>query len=167
MRTYTMSDMDQKKVDYINMVIPLLSRFGFKREYLVALLNNNNVRLRWGKNWNDFTVHIENPLNDLTCKIDNDIHKLWAGEPVQNCMIVTCFLTSKGIGPVSSVAITDLYTLANCMMNHGKVHKVRNSFNGQTFMTLPFSHPSLSNNIWIIGSSNGNRIKGSNNTGNS
>lgn len=150
MRGYFRDVKAQKEHDFFNLILPVLVNAGLDRHKMTDVFNANHLRIRWGVDWKDFTIHFNNPINDPIWKLDGDVHKLWSGQTVQNCLVVTCFLRNKGIGPVSSIAITDIYTLANGMRNYGKVHKVRNSFNCQTFMTLPFSHHSLSNNIYII-----------------
>lgn len=143
MNNYYQELVIQKKVDYTNLVVPVLRKFSHK------LLNNDQVRVRWGKDWNDFTVYMTNPLNDPTWEIDDLIHSIWKGINTPNRLIATCFVENKGIGPVSSLAITDLYTMANGLKNYGILHK--NKFNKTTFLTLPFGHPTLSKNISGIG----------------
>lgn len=151
MNTYNQHAMKQKRADYLNIVLPLLTKSGYEKQKIVNLFENGQVRVRWGKDWNNFTVHLTNPRNEPTCVVDNLVHLVWGGAPVPNKLIMACFIERMGIGPVSSLAITDLYTLANGLKNHGVSQNNRNSFNGQTFMTLPFSHPSLSKNISGIG----------------
>lgn len=145
MSTYYQQALLQKKKDYTNLIVPILGKTGHK------LINYNHLRIMWGKDWNEFTVHTLNPSKAPTWPMDDLMHSIWNGTNVPNCPIATCYIKNKGVGPVTSLAITDLHTLADAMKRYGAEGKVKNTFNGMTFMKLPFSHPSLSNNIWGIG----------------
>ena len=151
MNTYNKRNMDQNKYDYLNIVLPFLTKSGYKEQEMMGLFENGQVRVRWKKDWNNFTVHLTNPRNEPTCVMDNLVHSIWGRIPVPNRLVMSCFIDRMRIGQILSIAVTDLYTLANGMWKHGSVQKIRNSFNNQTFITLPFSHPSLSNNIWGAG----------------
>ena len=151
MNAYYQDALEQKKMDYRNLVIPNLKKLGYRKQEADNLFNTNQIRIRWGKDWNEFTVHMTNPLNEPTWEMDDLIHLIWGKGNIPNRIIITCFIKNRGVGPVLSLAITDLHTLANGMKKHGVIRETKNSFNGQTFMTLPFSHHSLSNNIWGIG----------------
>lgn len=143
--------LQRKSRDYSNLVLHLLAKYGYDKNEMLTLFNNGQVRIRWGKDWNDFTVHLTNPLNEPTWPMDELIRSIWKGDAVSNRIIMTCFIEKEGIGPVSSIAITDLYTLAVGLREHGVKQEVKNRFNEQTFLTLPFSHPSLAVNLWAIG----------------
>lgn len=151
MNNYYRCIASQKKTDYVNLILPLLIKFGQEELKMMGLFNNGQVRMRWGRDWNEFTIHLTNPLNEPTWPMDELIHCLWRGMHVPNRLIMTCFLEKEEIGPVSSIAITDLHTLAKGLGRYGKKQQVKNRINAQTFATLPFSHKSLSKNIWGVG----------------
>lgn len=151
MRRYFRDTVLQKQHDYFKFVMPILIRSGFKENEMIGIFNNNQVRIRWGKDWNNFTIHFNNPINDPTWKLDNAVHSLVNGKWIPNCRILTCFIHEKGNGPLLSLAMTDLHTLTNSMKVYGIINKTKNRFNSQQFMTLPFSHRSLNGNIWGIG----------------
>lgn len=151
MNSYYNDAVAQKKVDFDNIVLPELSRQGCDARALQDMFNAGQVRLRWGKDWKNFTIHSSNPHGEPTWIIDEQVHQLWNGIPVPNKLVMTCFLPAMGRGPLSSVAITDLYTLANAMKQFGYVCPVKNSHNNQSFITLPFNHRSLSPNLWCLG----------------
>lgn len=146
--TYSKMDEEQKKVCYFDVVLPLLARRGYNTHIATEMFKEGRVRLRWGRDWKNFTVHLDNPCNEPTCLIDNMVHSVWAGMRVPNTLVMTCFI--KG-NEVSSLAITDLYTLSEGFRRYGVGGRNRNSINGQSFLTIPFSHHSLSRNMWGIG----------------
>ena len=148
MKTYDQHDMEQKKIYYFNVIFPLLIKSGYNAQKIISWFESGCVRLRWGKDWNNFTVHLTNPLNEPTCLIDNLIHSIWKGASVANTAVMSCFIS---MNKVSSVAVTDLYTLSEGFRRYGIKNRIRNNVNGQEFLTLPFSHPSLSKNVWGIG----------------
>lgn len=143
--------LSQKKVGHTNLVSSTLKKLGYKEQMIRSLFDNNQIRIRWGRDWNEFTVHMENKFNEPTWEMGELIHLIWKGISVPNYLIVTCFIKSEGVGPVTSLAITDIYTLAAGLKKYGIIQKIKNSINGQSFMTLPFSHFSLSHNIWGMG----------------
>jgi len=151
MNSYYYHALLQKKKDFINIAVPSLIKLGLGRFLLENLFDGGQVRIRWGVDWNNFTVHDTNPKNEPVWKIDEDIHSLWKGIYVGNKDVMTCFITEKDYGNLSSVAIIDLYTLAGSMKQYGAVHKSKNRYNAQTFITLPFCHKSLQSKIWGVG----------------
>ena len=149
LKTYTQNNLKRRITDYATIVLPFLFKYGYDIQKMINLFKNGYVRLRWGKDWNNFTIHLTNPHNEPTCAIDNLIHSIWNGNNnVPNTLVMTCFINAN---KVSSIVITDLYTLSESFKNYGIRSKTINSINGQEFLTLPFSHPSLSKNIWGIG----------------
>jgi len=141
----------QKTPDFMNLVLPVLEKNGHNRQKMINLFNNGQVRMRWGRDWNEFTVHTANPLGEPTWKIDELILSMWKGITVPNRLVMTCFIDKQGSSPVSSIAITDLHTLADGLKNHGISPNDKNRHNGQTFIALPFGHPVLSKKVWGIG----------------
>jgi len=148
MKTYSQLDMEQKEIYFLTIILPLLVKFGHDTQKMISLFKNGYVRLRWGMDWNNFTVHLTNPLNEPTCIIDNIVHSIWNGIYTPNTLVMSCFI---GDNKISSLALTDLYTLAEGLRKYGKKQQIRNRINSQTFATLPFSHKSLSKNMWGIG----------------
>ena len=147
MNSYYAHVVPQKRKDYVNLVLPLLVKSGYNGLHMLDLFNKGQVRMRWGTDYKEFTVHMTNPRKEPTWPMDDQIHTIWKGLPVENRLVMTCFIKSEGIGPVSSVAMTDLYTLASGLKLYGIKQKVKNRFNNQTFMTLSFSHQSLAKSI--------------------
>lgn len=136
-----------KKETYPAVVIPVLLRMSYTYDTAFALLNNNQVRVRWGNDWNDFTLCIENPNNMPVWPMDNLIYKLWNNEYVKNREVITLFISTNQYKQVTSLAITDLYTLAENFKLYGKRQVIRNRNNNTVFLTLPFSHQSLFNKV--------------------
>ena len=151
MKAYTATELVQKRTDFINLVIPILANGGYEPQYAQNLFDSNQVSLRWGKDWNNFTVYTTNPFNAPTGAVDELVRSIFRGEVVSNRLVMTCFLASKGQGLVSSLAITDLHTLASGLKMYGTPTHQGNQITGQAFLTLPFGHPSLSKNVWGLG----------------
>lgn len=151
MNTYDQYTMEQRKSDYLNIILPFLTKSGYEEQKMIGLFKDGLVRVQWGNDFNNFTVYLTNPQNTLTCVMDDLVHLIWDGVSVSNRLVMSCFIERKGVGPISSIAITDLYTLSNGIKKHGDLREIKNSFNDRTFLVLPFSHYSISNNIWGAG----------------
>lgn len=148
MNNYYYTAINRKNVDFKNIVLPQLIALGINTSSIEAMFNSRRLRVRWGKDWNNFTIHATNRFNEPTWRVDEDIHSLWNGINIDNYSLATCFINNKRL---SSIAVTDLYTLTKAFKNYGIHQKTQNSNNGQTFITLPFSHFSLFSNIWGVG----------------
>ena len=151
MRDYYERVVDKKKYDFMNTILPTLVNSGWNSQYLQNMFHSGQIRLRWGRNWNEFTALVTNPLNLPIGTINKLIHKVWDGIYVENCMVMTCFLNDTHTTSLISAAMTDLYTLSNALTQYGVKKENKNKPNTITFLTLPFSHSSLSKNIYGIG----------------
>lgn len=145
--TPALYDKQARKLEFACKVLPVLVQHGLNYEYMLYLYDHGQIRMRTGRDYKEFTMHLNNPQAQATAIIDDKIHRLWEGVAVKNCKVMTCYVDHIS---VKSVAMVDLYTLALAFKHYGVKSNGTNRYNGQDFLTLPFCHEALSYNIWGI-----------------
>jgi len=133
---------EKARIDFIQLVKPLLVFNGWNYQEVESMFHARQIRIRWGVDYKEFTMMQTAPVGCPNGDIDERIHDLWGGKYWPDVPVMTCFINEIGTKSVSSLAVTSLYLLSETFKQI-RTGKIFTNMYGQTFTTLPFTHPSL------------------------
>jgi hypothetical protein len=126
-------------------MIPELFKHGFTTDVIKSIA----PRVRYGKNFNDFTLLMHDPNGWGPSEVDVVIHNYLKSRTLQDKIYIsTVFIADRYSGPILSCGLIYIPNIADNLINHG-VKRV-NHRTGQVFVVLPFSHPSIATNTMIF-----------------